>query len=95
MVAFIHDAKAKAETLGGGRRAVDVDRPADRQRSKRDGRYFNGAGGCVKCHSLSGDFAKVGAAMKGWRCCIGCCIPVPVARLGTGSSAPDRHRDDQ
>jgi cytochrome c oxidase cbb3-type subunit 3 len=64
MVAFIHDAKAKAETLGGGRRAVDV---SDLQTGNAEaGRaYFNGAGGCSKCHSLSGDFAKVGSRYEG------------------------------
>jgi cytochrome c oxidase cbb3-type subunit III len=64
MVAFIHDAKAKAESAGGGRRSVDV---ADLQTGNADAgrRYFNGAGGCAKCHSLSGDFAKVGARYEG------------------------------
>jgi cytochrome c oxidase cbb3-type subunit 3 len=28
-------------------------------------RYFNGAGGCARCHSLTGDFAKVGARYQG------------------------------
>jgi cytochrome c oxidase cbb3-type subunit III len=64
MVAFIHDAKAKAETLGGGRRAVDV---SDLQTGSVDaGRtYFNGAGGCAKCHAVSGDFAKIGSRYEG------------------------------
>jgi cytochrome c oxidase cbb3-type subunit 3 len=64
MVAFIHDAKAKAETLGGGRRAVDV---SDLQTGSVDaGRaYFNGAGGCSKCHTVSGDFAKIGSRFEG------------------------------
>jgi cytochrome c oxidase cbb3-type subunit III len=64
MVAFIHDAKLKAESAGGGRRSVDV---ADLQTGNADaGRgYFNGAGGCAKCHSITGDFAKVGARYEG------------------------------
>jgi cytochrome c oxidase cbb3-type subunit III len=64
MVAFIHDAKVKAESAGGGRRSVDV---GDLQTGNADAgrRYFNGAGGCVKCHSLTGDFAKVGARYEG------------------------------
>jgi cytochrome c oxidase cbb3-type subunit 3 len=64
MVAFIHDAKAKAETLGGGRRSVDVE---DLQTGNAEAgrRYFNGAGGCAKCHSLTTDFAKVGARYQG------------------------------
>jgi cytochrome c oxidase cbb3-type subunit 3 len=43
IVAFIHDQKAKAETLGGGRRSVDV---SDLQTGNaQDGqKYFNGAG---------------------------------------------------
>ena len=28
-------------------------------------RYFNGAGGCAKCHAITGDFAKVGARYEG------------------------------
>jgi cytochrome c oxidase cbb3-type subunit 3 len=64
MVAFIHDAKAKAESAGGGRRTVDVE---DLQTGNAEAgrRYFNGAGGCAKCHSLNGDFAKVGARYQG------------------------------
>ena len=64
MVAFIHDAKVKAESAGGGRRAVDVE---DLQTGNAEAgrRYFNGAGGCAKCHSLTGDFAKVGSRYEG------------------------------
>jgi cytochrome c oxidase cbb3-type subunit 3 len=64
VVAFIHDAKFQAETAAGGRRAVNVD---DLQTGNVDAgkRYFNGAGGCAQCHSLSGDFAKVGARLQG------------------------------
>jgi cytochrome c oxidase cbb3-type subunit 3 len=64
MVAFIHDAKAKAESLGGGRRSVDIE---DLQTGNAEAgrRYFNGAGGCAKCHSLTTDFAKVGARYQG------------------------------
>ena len=64
IVAFIHDAKTKAETLGGGRRSVAVE---DLQTGNAEAgrQYFNDAGGCAKCHSLSGDFAKVGARYQG------------------------------
>jgi cytochrome c oxidase cbb3-type subunit 3 len=64
IVAFIHDAKVKAESAGGGRRAVDVE---DLQTGNAEAgrRYFNGAGGCAKCHSLTGDFAKVGSRYEG------------------------------
>jgi cytochrome c oxidase cbb3-type subunit 3 len=64
IVAFIHDAKTKAEALGGGRRTVAVE---DLQTGNLEAgrRYFNGAGGCARCHSLNGDFAKIGARYEG------------------------------
>jgi cytochrome c oxidase cbb3-type subunit 3 len=64
IVAFIHDTKSKAESVGGGRRTVDVDdlQTGDAEAGKR---YFNGAGGCVRCHSLSGPFATVGSRFQG------------------------------
>ncbi len=65
IVAFIHDAKKRAEAEGGGRRSVDV---SDLQTGNAEAgrQYFNGAGGCAKCHSTtSGDFAKIGARYQG------------------------------
>jgi cytochrome c oxidase cbb3-type subunit III len=64
LVAFIHDAKSKAESRAGGRRTVDVDDllTGDADAGKT---YFNGAGGCAKCHSVSGPFATVGARYEG------------------------------
>lgn len=64
MVAYIHDQKSKAEGLGGGRRSVDV---ADLQTGNADAGkiYFNGAGGCTKCHSATGDLAGVGMRFQG------------------------------
>ena len=64
IVAFIHDAKAKAESASGGRRSVDE---ADLQTGNADAgkAYFNGAGGCASCHAVVGDFATVGARYKG------------------------------
>jgi cytochrome c oxidase cbb3-type subunit 3 len=64
IVAFIHDAKVKAESASGGRRSVGVE---DLQTGNPDAgkQYFNGAGGCAKCHSLSGGFAKVGGRYEG------------------------------
>jgi cytochrome c oxidase cbb3-type subunit 3 len=64
LVAFIHDATVKAESQAGGRRSVD---PEDLQTGDREaGRaYFNGAGGCAKCHSVTGTFATVGARHRG------------------------------
>jgi cytochrome c oxidase cbb3-type subunit 3 len=64
IVAFIHNQKATAETLGGGRRSVDV---ADLQTGNREAgeRYFNGAGNCSKCHSATGDLAGIAARFQG------------------------------
>jgi uncharacterized protein len=62
VVAFIHDQKTKAESLTGGRRAVDV---ADLQTGNAEAgkRYFNGA--CSRCHSPSGDLAGIANRLEG------------------------------
>jgi len=64
LVAFIHDAKAKAEALVGGRRGVDV---ADLQTGNQEAgqKYFNGAGKCSTCHSPTGDLAGVAKRFEG------------------------------
>jgi cytochrome c oxidase cbb3-type subunit 3 len=64
IVAFIHDQKTKAESLGGGRRGVDV---SDLQTGNAEkGRlYFNGEGGCAACHSPVGDLAGLGSRIQG------------------------------
>jgi cytochrome c oxidase cbb3-type subunit 3 len=64
IVAYIHDQKTKAESQGGGRRSVEV---ADLQTGNADtGRaYFNGAGGCTKCHSAMGDLAGIASRLQG------------------------------
>jgi cytochrome c oxidase cbb3-type subunit 3 len=64
IVAFIHDAKTKTESDKGNRRSVDVE---DLQTGNAEAgkQYFNGAGGCAKCHSVSGSFATVGARFQG------------------------------
>jgi cytochrome c oxidase cbb3-type subunit 3 len=64
MVAYIHDQKTKAEGQGGNRRSVDV---ADLQTGNPDAgkAYFNGSGGCAKCHSAAGDLAGVGMRFQG------------------------------
>src|SRR5262245_58391690 len=64
IVAFIHDQKTKADTLGGGRRAVDV---ADLQTGNAEAgrQYFNGAGACTKCHSPTGDLAGLANRLQG------------------------------
>ena len=64
IVAFIHDEKAKAESKPGRRRNVQ---PEDLQTGNADeGKdYFNGAGGCSKCHSPTGDLAGVANRLRG------------------------------
>jgi cytochrome c oxidase cbb3-type subunit 3 len=62
VVAFIHDQKTKAESLTGGRRAVDV---ADLQTGNVEAgkKYF--ATACSKCHSPSGDFSGLAKRLEG------------------------------
>jgi cytochrome c oxidase cbb3-type subunit 3 len=64
VVAFIHDQKGKSDLQQGGRRAVDV---SDLQTgdAKAGQTFFNGAGGCARCHSPSGDLADVAVRLKG------------------------------
>jgi hypothetical protein len=64
VVAFIHDEKKKAESETGGRRSVE---PADLQTGNAEAgkRYFNGTGGCARCHSLTGEFATIGSRYQG------------------------------
>jgi cytochrome c oxidase cbb3-type subunit 3 len=64
LVVFIHDQKAKADALVGGRRGVDV---ADLQTGNADAgkQYFNGAGKCASCHSPTGDLAHVATRFEG------------------------------
>ena len=64
VVAYIHDQKRKAESNEGqpphGRRR----RPPDRERDKGQ-QFFNGAGGCAKCHQPTGDFAGLATRLQG------------------------------
>lgn len=64
IVAFIHDTKAKADSFVGSRRSVDV---ADLQTGNAQAgqQYFNGAGGCAKCHSPTGDLAGLANRFQG------------------------------
>ena len=64
IVAFIHDQKTKFETLGGGRRSVDVADLATGDAGAGRG-YFNGAGNCSGCHSPTGDLAGVATRYQG------------------------------
>ena len=61
LVAFIHDQKRIAESQTGGRKGVET---ADLQTGNvaKGKAYFEGAGTCSKCHSVTGDL--VGVAKK-------------------------------
>jgi cytochrome c oxidase cbb3-type subunit III len=64
LVAFVHTAKTQAESQIGGRRGVD---PEDLQSGNAQAgkQYFEGAGGCVSCHSPTGDLAGVASRYQG------------------------------
>jgi cytochrome c oxidase cbb3-type subunit 3 len=76
VVAFIHDQKTKAESLTGGRRAVDV---ADLQTGNAEAgqRYF--AAACSKCHSPAGDFAALAKRLQGLELLQRMLYPTPAA----------------
>ena len=64
LVAFIRAREAAAAAMKGGRRGVEV---ADLQTGNVDAgkKYFNGAGGCAKCHSPTGDLAGLARRFQG------------------------------
>jgi cytochrome c oxidase cbb3-type subunit III len=64
IVAFLHDARAKAKTQNGGRRSVSAE---DLQTGNAEAgkRYFAGAGGCAACHQISGSFATLATRYQG------------------------------
>ncbi len=64
IVAFVHDSKKRVDSLEGNRRTVDV---ADLQTGDAQAgqRYFNGPGGCTRCHSATGDLAGVATRYQG------------------------------
>jgi alcohol dehydrogenase (cytochrome c) len=64
IVAFVHDQKSNAESQEGGRRSVDV---ADLQTGNAQaGRlFFEGPGGCARCHSATGDLSGVADRLQG------------------------------
>jgi mono/diheme cytochrome c family protein len=66
LVAFIRAREAAAAAMEGGRRGVAV---ADLQTGNAESGkvYFNGAGGCAKCHSPTGDLAGVARRYEGLR----------------------------
>jgi mono/diheme cytochrome c family protein len=64
LVAFIRAREAAAAAMKGGRRGVEV---ADLQTGNAEAgkKYFNGAGGCAKCHSPTGDLAGLSRRYEG------------------------------
>jgi mono/diheme cytochrome c family protein len=64
LVAFIRASVVAAASMKGGRRGVDV---ADLQTGNVSSgkKYFDGAGGCSKCHSASGDLAGIARRYEG------------------------------
>lgn len=64
LVAFVHSQQDKAMSQMGTRKGVeDADlRTGNAQKGKE---YFDGAGGCAKCHTASGDLAGVATRYTG------------------------------
>jgi cytochrome c oxidase cbb3-type subunit 3 len=65
LVTFIHAQRAKAMAMKpGGRKGVDV---SDLQTGNLEAgkAYFNGPGGCAKCHAVTGDLAGVASRHEG------------------------------
>lgn len=66
LAAFIHTqlAIAARNPRGGGRKGVD---PSDLQTGNVDAgkQYFEGKGGCVSCHSATGDLAGIASRLRG------------------------------
>lgn len=65
LVAFIHTQQSnRNNNRGGGRKGVD---PSDLQTGNADAgkQYFEGKGGCAKCHSPTGDLAGIASRYKG------------------------------
>jgi cytochrome c oxidase cbb3-type subunit 3 len=64
IIAFIRARIEIAEATKGGRRGVDV---SDLQTGNAElgKQYFNGPGGCAKCHSPTGDLAGVASRYEG------------------------------
>jgi cytochrome c oxidase cbb3-type subunit 3 len=77
VIAFIRVREAEAVAHPGGRRGVDV---ADLQTGNAEAgkQYFNGAGGCSKCHSPTGDLAGLATRLEGLRLELRMLYPWPV-----------------
>jgi len=64
LAAFIHTQRNNMLSKVGGRKGVD---PSDLQTGNADAgkQYFEGAGGCSKCHSPTGDLAGISSRLQG------------------------------
>jgi mono/diheme cytochrome c family protein len=64
IIAFIHAREAAAKAHPGGRRGVSVE---DLQTGNAHAgkQYFEGQGGCTKCHSANGDLAGIARRYQG------------------------------
>src|ERR1700735_3270907 len=64
LVAFIHSQQDKAMSQTGTRRGVDI---SDLQTGNVEAgkRYFNGAGRCASCHSVTGDLSGIASRYQG------------------------------
>jgi alcohol dehydrogenase (cytochrome c) len=85
VVAFVHDQKTRAESQEGDRRSVDV---ADLQTGNAAAgkRFFEGVGGCARCHSATGDLAGIATRLEGLRLLQRMLYPAP----GAGRANPAR-----
>lgn len=64
VVAFIHDQKTKMDSHAGRRRTVQAE-DLQTGNAEEGKRYFDGAGGCAKCHSPTADLAGVASRFRG------------------------------
>lgn len=64
LAAFIHTQRNNMLTKVGGRKGVD---PSDLQTGNADAgkQYFDGPGGCAKCHSPTGDLSGIASRYQG------------------------------
>ena len=64
IIAFIHSREEAAKAHPGGRRGVAIEdlQTGNAQAGKQ---YFEGAGGCAKCHSATGDLADIAKRYQG------------------------------
>lgn len=64
LAAFIHTQRNNMLSRVGGRKGVD---PADLQTGNAEAgkQYFEGAGGCAKCHSPTGDLSAIASRYQG------------------------------